>query len=115
MGPFSTRFRARKNRPRRALRQPRVISPDALALVRFSCARPTSRILNTIKVVDALLRVKLPQGPCWYRYNRMATANMPMAARLTTGWTAVALLAGERAHYRRWKLVTPSRQKNCYG
>src|SRR5437762_12955250 len=47
-----------------------VISPDALALVRFGLRAPDDpRILNTIKVIDALLRVKLPQGPCWYRYN----------------------------------------------
>jgi glucoamylase len=26
-------------------------------------------MLNTIKVVDEVLRVKLPQGPGWYRYN----------------------------------------------
>src|ERR1700674_486644 len=25
-------------------------------------------MVNTIKVVDELLRVKLPQGPVWYRY-----------------------------------------------
>ncbi len=47
-----------------------VISPDALALVRFGLRAPDDpRILDTIKVIDALLRVKLPQGPCWYRYN----------------------------------------------
>jgi len=27
------------------------------------------RILNTVKVIDELLRVKLPHGPEWYRYN----------------------------------------------
>ncbi|SPE43616.1 Glucan 1,4-alpha-glucosidase (fragment) [Candidatus Sulfotelmatobacter sp. SbA7] len=47
-----------------------IVSPDALALVRFGLRAPDDpRILNTIKVVDALLRVKLPQGPVWYRYN----------------------------------------------
>ena len=48
-----------------------IVSPDALALVRFGLRAPDDpRILNTIKVIDALLRVKLPQGPGWYRYNR---------------------------------------------
>ena len=38
--------------------------------MRFGLRAPDDpRILNTIKVIDALLRVKLPQGPCWYRYN----------------------------------------------
>ena len=47
-----------------------MISPDSLALVRFGLrAHDDPRILNTIKVVDELLRAKLPQGPCWYRYN----------------------------------------------
>ena len=46
-----------------------VISPDALALVRFGLRAPDDPNLNTVKVIDALLRVKLPQGPCWYRYN----------------------------------------------
>ena len=47
-----------------------IVSPDALALVRFGLRAPDDpRILNTIKVIDALLRVKLPQGPAWYRYN----------------------------------------------
>ncbi|MGB9490676.1 MAG: glycoside hydrolase family 15 protein, partial [Terriglobales bacterium] len=47
-----------------------IVSPDALALVRFGLRRPDDpRILNTIKVIDALLRIKLPNGPAWYRYN----------------------------------------------
>jgi len=47
-----------------------LISPDALALVRFGPLAPDDpRILNTLKVIDALPRVKLPQGFCWYRYN----------------------------------------------
>jgi glucoamylase len=46
------------------------ISWVALALVRFGLRAPDDpRILNTLKVIDALLRVKLPQGFCWYRYN----------------------------------------------
>jgi glucoamylase len=48
----------------------RVVSPDSLALVRFGLRAPDDpRILNTVRVIDNLLRVQLPQGPCWYRYN----------------------------------------------
>ena len=59
------------------------------------------RILNTIKVIDALLRVKLPQGPCWYRYNGDGYGEHEDGSPYDgTGigrpWP---LLAGERAHY----------------
>ena len=61
-----------KNRPpgQNESRAVHLISPDSLALVRFGLRAPDDpRILNTIKVIDALLKVNLPQGPCWYRYN----------------------------------------------
>ena len=79
-----------------------VISPDALALVRFGLRPPDDpRILNTIRVIDALLRVKLPQGPCWYRYNDDGYGEHEDGSPFDgTGigrpWP---LLAGERAHY----------------
>lgn len=47
-----------------------VVSVDALALVRFGLRRPDDpRILNTLKVIDATLKVQTPRGPCWRRYN----------------------------------------------
>jgi glucoamylase len=61
-----------KNRPPRASRQPAslIVSPDALALVRFGLRAPDDpRIRNTIRVIDAVLKVDLPAGPCWRRYN----------------------------------------------
>src|SRR5580692_5129376 len=54
-----------KNRPpgENMERAFRVVSPDTLALVRFGLRAPDDpRILNTIRVIDALLRVQLPQG-----------------------------------------------------
>ncbi len=83
-------------------RAAQVISPDSLALVRFGLRAPDDpRILNTIKVVDALLRAKLPQGPCWYRYNGDGYGEHEDGSPFDgTGigrpWP---LLAGERAHY----------------
>jgi glucoamylase len=80
----------------------RLISPDALALVRFGLrAADDPRIVNTVKVVDALLRAKLPQGPCWYRYNGDGYGEHENGSPFDgTGigrpWP---LLAGERAHY----------------
>jgi glucoamylase len=79
-----------------------VISPDALALVRFGLRAPDDpRILNTVKVIDALLRAKLPQGYCWYRYNGDGYGEREDGSPFDgTGigrpWP---LLAGERAHY----------------
>ena len=79
-----------------------VISPDALALVRFGLRKPDDpKILNTIKVIDALLKVNLPQGPCWYRYNddgygEHADGGPFDGTGIGRAWP---LLAGERAHY----------------
>jgi glucoamylase len=93
-----------KNRPpgddvRRASH---LISPDSLALVRFGLRAPDDpRILNTIRVIDALLKVQLPQGLCWYRYNGDGYGEHNDGSPFDgTGigrpWP---LLAGERAHY----------------
>ena len=79
-----------------------VVSPDALALVRFGLRAPDDpRILNTIKVIDALLKVNLPQGPCWYRYNgdgygEHADGGPFDGTGIGRPWP---LLAGERANY----------------
>jgi len=79
-----------------------IVSPDALALVRFGLRAPDDpRMLNTIKVIDALLRVSLPQGPGWYRYNHDGYGEHEDGSPFDgTGvgrpWP---LLAGERAHY----------------
>lgn len=93
-----------KNRPPGDNLEPatHMISPDALALVRFGVRTPDDpRILSTIKVIDALLQVRLPQGPCWYRYNGDGYGEHEDGSPFDgTGigrpWP---LLAGERAHY----------------
>ncbi len=80
----------------------RVISPDSLALVRFGLRAPDDpRILNTIRMIDALLRTQLPQGPCWYRYNGDGYGEHKDGAPFNgTGiGRAWPLLAGERGHY----------------
>ena len=47
-----------------------IISPDALALVRFGLrAADDPRILNTIQVIDSILKLDTPDGPLWRRYN----------------------------------------------
>jgi glucoamylase len=79
-----------------------VISPDALALVRFGLrAADDPRILNTVQVIDALLKIDLPAGPCWYRYNNDGYGEhedgQPYdGTGIGRPWP---LLTGERAHY----------------
>jgi glucoamylase len=61
-----------KNRPPGQSTEPavQILSPGALALVRFGLRSPHDpRIINTLKVIDALLKVETPIGPCWHRYN----------------------------------------------
>ncbi len=52
-------------RPIKAARQASLlVSPDALALVRFGLrAADDPRIRNTVRVIDALLKAELPGGP----------------------------------------------------
>jgi glucoamylase len=93
-----------KNRPpgQDGERAYHIISPDALALVRFGLRAPDDpRILSTLRAIDALLCVELPQGPCWYRYNGDGYGEHKDGSAFNgTGigrpWP---LLAGERAHY----------------
>lgn len=79
-----------------------LISPDSLALVRFGLrAASDPRMVNTVQAIDSLLRVQLPQGYCWYRYNGDGYGEHEDGSAFDgTGvgrpWP---LLAGERAHY----------------
>jgi glucoamylase len=79
-----------------------LISPDALALVRFGLrAADDPRILNTVKAIDALLRRELPTGSYWYRYNNDGYGEHADGAPFDGAgigrlWP---LLTGERAHY----------------
>lgn len=93
-----------KNQPDTQAMEPaaQVISPDSLALVRFGLRAPDDpRIVNTVKVIDALLRVDLPEGPCWYRYNGDGYGEHEDGAPFdgTGQGRPWPLLTGERAHY----------------
>jgi glucoamylase len=93
-----------KNRPPGQSREPavQIISPDALALVRFGLrAASDPRIINTVKVIDALLKVDLPSGALWYRYNddgygEHADGTPFNGTGVGRPWP---LITGERAHY----------------
>ena len=79
-----------------------LISTDALALVRFGLrAADDPRITDTVKVIDHVLRVDLPYGPGWRRYNGDGYGEHHDGRPYDgTGIGRVwPLLAGERAHY----------------
>ncbi len=79
-----------------------IVSPDALALVRFGLrAADDPRIRNTLKVIDAVLKRDTPYGPAWYRYNHdgygeHADGSSYNGTGIGRLWP---LLTGERAHY----------------
>ena len=79
-----------------------LISTDAIALVRFGLRAPEDpRVVDTIAVIDRLLKVELPQGPGWRRYNldgygEKADGRPFDGVGIGRVWP---LLAGERAHY----------------
>ncbi len=93
-----------KNRPPGESMEPSecIVSPDALALVRFGLrAADDVRILNTVKVIDALLKIDTPHGPAWHRYNddgygEHKDGNPFDGTGVGRAWP---LLTGERAHY----------------
>jgi glucoamylase len=79
-----------------------IVSPDALALVRFGLrAADDPRVVNTVRVIDALLRLDTASGPLWRRYNGDSYGEHT-DGRAFDG-TGVGrrwpLLTGERAHY----------------
>jgi glucoamylase len=79
-----------------------MVSLDALAFVRFGLrAWDDPRILSTIKVIDATLKVDTPRGPVWRRYQgdgygEHADGGPYDGTGVGRGWP---LLTGERAHY----------------
>ncbi|MBB3457508.1 glucoamylase [Rhizobium sp. BK313] len=79
-----------------------LLSPDALALVRFGLrAADDPRILGTIAAIDAELRRDLPAGPYWYRYNDDGYGERIGGAPFAGSGVGRLwpLLTGERAHY----------------
>jgi glucoamylase len=79
-----------------------VVSPDALALVRFGLRSATdSRIVNTVRIIDAKLRTETRNGPTWHRYTEdgygeHADGSAFDGTGIGRGWP---LLVGERGHY----------------
>ncbi|HXW74270.1 MAG TPA: glycoside hydrolase family 15 protein [Steroidobacteraceae bacterium] len=78
------------------------VGVDFLQLVRFGLRRADDPlIVATVKVVDALLKVDTPSGPCWHRYNDDGYGEHDdgRAYDGTGRGRAWPLLTGERGHY----------------
>jgi glucoamylase len=79
-----------------------IVDGGFLELVRYGI-RPASDpvIANSVKVIDAVLKVQTPLGPCWHRYNHDGYGEREDGAPYN-GWgkgRAWPLLTGERGHY----------------
>jgi glucoamylase len=79
-----------------------IVDPGFLELVRYGIRQPDDPdIVNSLRVIDAVLKVDLPSGPCWRRYNHDGYGQrQDGSAYVRWGqgrpWP---LLTGERGHY----------------
>ncbi len=93
-----------KNRPPDQATGPAalMVSLDSLAFVRFGLRAPDDpRIADTMKIIDATLKVDTPRGPAWHRYQGDAYGEHPDGEPYNGSGVGRAwpLLTGERAHY----------------
>lgn len=79
-----------------------IVDAGFLELVRYGIRRPDDPlIVDSLRVVDEVLRVETPHGPCWRRYNHDGYGQRADGAPYM-GWgqgRAWPLLTGERGHY----------------
>ncbi|HEX3435370.1 MAG TPA: glycoside hydrolase family 15 protein [Pseudacidobacterium sp.] len=79
-----------------------IIDAGFLELVRYGVRRADDPlIVDSLKVVDHVLKVETPKGPCWYRYNHDGYGQREDGGPFIgygkgRPWP---LLGGERAHY----------------
>jgi glucoamylase len=79
-----------------------IVDPGFLELVRYGVRMPGDQLVeDSLRVVDAVLKVNTPFGPCWRRYNHDGYGTNADGGPFQ-GWgqgRAWPLLTGERAHY----------------
>ena len=79
-----------------------IVDAGFLELVRYGIRTPGDPLIeDSLRVVDAVLKVDTPFGPCWRRYNHDGYGTRPDGSPFQ-GWgkgRAWPLLTGERAHY----------------
>ncbi len=79
-----------------------IVDAGFLELVRYGIRKAGGDLMeDSIRVVDSLLRVETPRGPCWRRYNHDGYGQRDDGGSFD-GWgrgRAWPLLTGERGHY----------------
>lgn len=79
-----------------------IVDAGFLELVRYGIRKPDDPIiLDSLKVIDAVLKVDTPVGPAWHRYNHDGYGQREDGGPYS-GWgkgRAWPLLTGERAHF----------------
>jgi glucoamylase len=79
-----------------------VVDPGFLELVRYGIRRADDPlIVDSLKVVDSILKIETPYGPCWRRYNHDGYGQRKDGGPYM-GWgqgRAWPIMTGERAHF----------------
>lgn len=79
-----------------------IVDAGFLELVRHGIRPPDDALIeDSLRVVDAVLKIETPNGPCWHRYNHDGYGQRPDGGPFE-GWgkgRAWPLLTGERGHY----------------
>jgi glucoamylase len=79
-----------------------IVDAGFLELVRYGIRKAgTPLIADSLRVIDSVLKVETPLGPCWRRYNHDGYGQRTDGGPYT-GWgrgRAWPLLTGERGHY----------------
>ncbi len=79
-----------------------IVDAGFLELVRYGIRKPGDPLIeDSLRVVDAALKIETPFGPCWYRYNHDGYGQRSDGGPYQ-GWgkgRPWPLLTGERGHY----------------
>jgi glucoamylase len=79
-----------------------IVDAGFLELVRYGIRKPGDPLIaDSLKVIDAILKVDTPMGPVWHRYNHDGYGQRDDGGPYV-GWgkgRAWPLLTGERAHF----------------
>lgn len=79
-----------------------IVDAGFLQLVRYGIRKPDDPIIiDSVKVIDAVLKVDTPAGACWHRYNHDGYGQQADGRPYTEYGQGRAwpLLTGERGHY----------------
>jgi glucoamylase len=90
-----------------------VVDGGFLELVRYGIRAPSDPVIvDSVKVIDAVLKVETKAGPVWHRYNHDGYGQQENGGPFTSVGVGRAwpLLTGERGHYE----LAAGRSVECY-